>query len=70
MVILERNKDFRLYGGVRFGSQIDKNIAFDELGFDHIALCMGAGSPTIIPLKNNLSKGKKSFRFFNEFTFR
>jgi NADPH-dependent glutamate synthase beta subunit-like oxidoreductase/NAD(P)H-flavin reductase len=58
-VILERDKNFRLYGGIRFGSQIDKKIAFDELGFDHIALCMGAGSPTIIPLKNNLSKGVK-----------
>ena len=58
-IILQRNKNFRLYGGVRFGSQIDKEIAFTELGFDHIALCMGAGSPTIIPLKNNLSKGVK-----------
>lgn len=56
-ILLERNRNFRLYGGIRFGSQINKEIAFDELGFDHIALCMGAGSPNIISLKNNLSKG-------------
>ena len=56
-VILERNSNYRLYGGVRFGSQITKETAFDDLGFDHIALCMGAGSPNIISLKNNLSKG-------------
>ncbi len=56
-LILERNVNFRLFGGVRFGSQINKEIAFKELGFDHIALCAGAGSPTIIPIKNNLSKG-------------
>lgn len=56
-VVLERNQNFRLFGGIRFGGQIDRNIAFNKLGFDHIALCMGAGSPTIIPLKNNLSRG-------------
>ena len=56
-LILERNQNYKLYGGVRFGSQITKEIAFDELGFDHIALCMGAGSPNIISLKNNLSRG-------------
>jgi NADPH-dependent glutamate synthase beta subunit-like oxidoreductase/NAD(P)H-flavin reductase len=56
-ILLERNRNYRLYGGVRFGSQINKDIAFKELNFDHIALCMGAGSPNIIALKNNLSKG-------------
>ncbi|MFT5795657.1 MAG: NADPH-dependent glutamate synthase beta subunit-like oxidoreductase/NAD(P)H-flavin reductase [Ulvibacter sp.] len=56
-IILERNRNFRLYGGVRFGSQINKEVAFDDLGFDHIALCAGAGSPNIISIKNNLSKG-------------
>ena len=56
-LILTRNNNYKLYGGVRFGSQIDRKIAFDTLGFDHIALCMGAGSPTIINLKNNLANG-------------
>ena len=55
-IILERNSHFHLYGGIRFGSQITKETAF-ELGFDHIAFCMGAGSPNIINLGNNLSPG-------------
>ena len=30
--------------------------AFD-LGFDHVALCAGAGRPTVIPMKNGLAPG-------------
>ncbi|MDA7705532.1 FAD-dependent oxidoreductase, partial [Rickettsiales bacterium] len=56
-ILLERSRNYQLYGGIRFGSQITKEIAFNDLNFDHIALCMGAGSPNIIALKNNLSKG-------------
>jgi NADPH-dependent glutamate synthase beta subunit-like oxidoreductase/NAD(P)H-flavin reductase len=56
-LLLERRANFKLYGGVRFGSQITREIAFEQLGFDHVALCMGAGSPTIINLKNNLARG-------------
>ena len=55
-LLLERRASFELYGGVRLGSQLTLSQAFEK-GFDHIALCMGAGSPKIIPLKNNLSKG-------------
>ncbi|MBT5827855.1 MAG: FAD-dependent oxidoreductase [Alphaproteobacteria bacterium] len=58
-LILARNTNYKLYGGVRFGSQITKEIAFKQLNFDHIALCMGAGSPNIIKLKNNLARGVK-----------
>ena len=32
--ITKKSENFRLFGGVRFGSQINKNIAFDQLGFD------------------------------------
>ncbi|MBL6621685.1 MAG: FAD-dependent oxidoreductase [Rickettsiales bacterium] len=56
-IILERNNNYKLYGGVRYGSQITREIAFNELGFEHIALCQGAGSPNIITIKNNLCKG-------------
>src|SRR6185369_16261867 len=28
-----------------------------ELGFDHIALCAGAGRPTIVDMKNGLAPG-------------
>jgi len=53
---LERRPNFSLFGGVRFGGTLTTDQAF-SLGFDHIALCMGAGSPTIISMKNNLAPG-------------
>lgn len=62
-IALMRRKLFRLYDGVRFGSTITIDDAWD-MGFDHIALASGAGSPTIINAKNNLAKGiKKSSDF-------
>jgi len=55
-LLLERRAAFRLYGGVRFGAQITKDQAY-EMGFDHIALCMGAGKPTVLNMDNNLARG-------------
>lgn len=56
-LLLERRARFRLYGGVRFGAQITKESAFGELGFDHVALCLGAGKPTILGIPNGLARG-------------
>ena len=55
-LLLERRARFRLFGGVRFGAQLTKEQAYD-LGFDHIALCMGAGKPTVLNMDNNLARG-------------
>src|SRR5581483_7711149 len=55
-LLLERRKQFSMFGGVRFGGTLTVESAFD-LGFDHIALCAGAGKPTVIPMKNNLARG-------------
>ena len=55
-LMLERRKQIRMFGGVRFGGTLTVDSAFD-LGFDHIALCAGAGKPTVIPMKNNLARG-------------
>ena len=55
-LLLERRQQFRLYGGVRFGGQITKDQAY-AMGFDHIALCLGAGKPTVLNIKNNLARG-------------
>ena len=55
-LLLERREQFAMYGGVRFGGTITIDSAF-EMGFDHIALCMGAGRPTVIPMKNGLARG-------------
>lgn len=56
-LLLERRENFRMYGGIRFGSSITDEIAFDTYGFDHVALCIGAGRPNIINIKNNFAKG-------------
>lgn len=59
-LLLERRKNFRMFGGLRFGSSITDQIAFDDYGFDHVALCIGAGRPNTIALKNNFCKGVRS----------
>lgn len=53
---LLRRKHLKFFGGVRFGGTLDLNDAWD-LGFDHVALATGAGRPTIVDMKNNLSRG-------------
>ncbi len=55
-LLLERRQEFSMFGGVRFGGTLTVDSAF-ELGFDHIALCAGAGRPTVIPMKNGLVRG-------------
>src|SRR3982751_4354650 len=55
-LLLERRRQFVMVGGVRFGGTLSVEDAF-AAGFDHIALCMGAGRPTIVPMKNGLARG-------------
>ena len=55
-LLLERRREFVMYGGVRFGGTLTVESAF-ALGFDHIALCAGAGRPTVIAMKNGLARG-------------
>src|SRR5260370_32712452 len=45
-----------MYGGVRFGGALTIDSAF-AFGFDHIALCAGAGRPTVIPMQDGLVPG-------------
>jgi NADPH-dependent glutamate synthase beta subunit-like oxidoreductase len=58
-LILERNKNFRMYGGIRFGSNVNYNIAHN-LGFDHIALSLGAGRPNLLNIPNALALGVRT----------
>lgn len=53
---LLRRKNFRCYGGVRFGGTLTLDDAW-ELGFQHVALATGAGKPTVISMKNQLIRG-------------
>ncbi|WP_341813215.1 FAD-dependent oxidoreductase [Wolbachia endosymbiont (group B) of Germaria angustata] len=55
-LLLERRENFALYGGIRFGSTITVDDAFN-LGFDHIALALGSGKPRMIKIKNILARG-------------
>ncbi len=55
-LLLERRAEFSMFGGIRFGGTVGIEQAF-EMGFDHIALCAGAGRPTVIPMKNGLARG-------------
>src|SRR5712691_11330001 len=41
-LLLERRRQFAMFGGVRFGGTLSVDDAF-ERGFDHVALCAGAG---------------------------
>jgi NADPH-dependent glutamate synthase beta subunit-like oxidoreductase/NAD(P)H-flavin reductase len=58
-LLLERREEFAMFGGVRFGSTITYDSAF-AMGFDHIALCMGAGKPTVISMPNALARGVRT----------
>ena len=55
-ILLERRSNYTLYGGVRFGGAITADNAF-EMGFDHVALCLGAGKPTVLGIPNALARG-------------
>ena len=58
-LLLERRDQFALFGGVRFGGTITVEDAL-ELGFDHLALCMGAGKPTVLDIPNGLARGVRA----------
>ena len=55
-LLLERRRAFTMVGGVRFGGTVTIDSAF-AMGFDHIALCLGAGKPTLVPMQNGLARG-------------
>ena len=58
-LLLERRGQFALFGGVRFGGTLTVEDAA-ELGFDHLALCMGAGKPTVLDIPNGLARGVRA----------
>ncbi len=54
--ILLRREKFRAYGGIRLGGTVTLDDAW-ALGFDHVAIAVGAGKPTVIDMENNLTRG-------------
>jgi len=57
--LLERRTRFALFGGIRFGGTITLDDAW-EMGFDHVALALGAGRPTILDIPNGLARGVRT----------
>lgn len=55
-ILLERRSLFSLYDNVRLGSTLTLPQAF-EMGFDHAALCFGAGRPSTLDLPHSLARG-------------
>jgi NADPH-dependent glutamate synthase beta subunit-like oxidoreductase/NAD(P)H-flavin reductase len=58
-LLLERRAAFAMFGGVRLGSTLTLAGAL-ELGFDHVALAMGAGKPTTLDIPNGLARGVRT----------
>ncbi len=64
-LLIERRDAFALFGGVRFGGTFDLDealtpVAAGGLGFDHVALAMGAGKPTTLDIPNGLARGVRT----------
>ena len=58
-LLLQRRENFDLFGGVRFGGTVTLKDAW-ALGFDHVALAMGAGKPTVLDIPNGLARGVRT----------
>jgi NADPH-dependent glutamate synthase beta subunit-like oxidoreductase/NAD(P)H-flavin reductase len=58
-LLLERRAQFSMFGGVRFGGTVTVEDAF-SMGFDHVALCAGAGKPTVLDMPNGLARGVRA----------
>src|SRR5258706_7953137 len=58
-LLLERRSAFAMHGGVRFGGTLTLEDAM-AMGFDHVALCVGAGKPTVLDIPNGLARGVRA----------
>lgn len=58
-LLIERRTECGIYGGVRMGGTITVEDAF-AMGFDHVALAMGAGKPTVLDMPNGLARGVRT----------
>jgi NADPH-dependent glutamate synthase beta subunit-like oxidoreductase/NAD(P)H-flavin reductase len=60
---LARRPHFQVFGGVRFGGTLTVEDAW-ELGFDHIAISIGAGLPQALPVPGSLAPGMRQANDF------
>lgn len=57
-LLLERRSQFSLYDNIKLGETLPLAQAFDQ-GFDHVALCLGAGAPKTLVLPHGEARGVK-----------
>lgn len=62
-ISLMRRPHFQLFGSVRFGGTIEVEDAW-KLGFDHLALAVGAGLPRELAIPNSLAPGMRQANDF------
>jgi len=60
---LARRKRFQLFGNVRFGGTVTVEDAW-HLGFDHLAIAVGAGLPQALPVPGSLAIGMRQANDF------
>lgn len=53
-----RRKYFQVFGGIRFGGTLTVEEAW-EIGFDHLAIAVGAGLPQALPIPGSLAPGMR-----------
>lgn len=54
--LLQRWRTLRLYDGLRFGGTMDLDDAW-RMGIHHVAICAGAGKPTLVDIPNGMIRG-------------
>ncbi len=60
---LLRRSHYQVFGNVRFGGTITVEDAW-HLGFDHLAVAVGAGLPQALPIENSLATGMRQANDF------
>lgn len=63
LLVLLRRKQFRVFGGVRFGGTVTVDDVW-RLGFDHLMLAVGAGLPRELNIPGSLSLGVRAANDF------
>lgn len=62
-ISLLRRQYFQIFGNVRFGGTLTVEDAW-LLGFDHLAIAVGAGLPKELPVQNSLAPGMRQANDF------
>ncbi|HVV68266.1 MAG TPA: FAD-dependent oxidoreductase [Gammaproteobacteria bacterium] len=62
-ISLRRRPYFQVFGGVRFGGTLTVEDAW-QLGFDHMAIAVGAGLPKALPVPGSMAPGMRQANDF------